>query len=128
MKAESIASPIDDLTFDLVTVLHEKAEALEAYTKYLDDAEGDAEIRELFERIRQADMEHVQALKEALARHLEDELAFEEAVAEEEEEEEEDEEEEGEEGADEELGEEVEDVDEAPGLASPRRGESTQRR
>src|SRR5438105_14756454 len=41
MKAESIASPLDDLTFDLVSVLHKKAQALEAYAKYLQRAEED---------------------------------------------------------------------------------------
>ncbi len=73
MKAESIQSPLDDLAFDVVSVLHEKAQALEAYAKYLEDAEGDDELRELFEEMRRTDREHVVALKEALGRLLEDE-------------------------------------------------------
>jgi hypothetical protein len=72
MKAESSRTdaPIDDLTYDLVTVLQHKARALEAYGKYLEDAESDGEIRELFERIRDSDLELVNELKEVLAHRL----------------------------------------------------------
>jgi rubrerythrin len=76
MKAAFLDSPIDDLTFDLVTVLHKKAQALEAYAKYLEDARDDDDLRELFEDIRRADAEHVEALKDALAQRLSDEVEF----------------------------------------------------
>ncbi len=112
MKSESIQSPLDDLAFDVVAVLHEKAQALEAYAKYLEDAEGDDELRELFEDMRRTDREHVIALKEALGRLLEDEEAFDE----------------DEEDVDEEVDDDVE--VESPGATAtpPRRGESASRR
>jgi hypothetical protein len=116
MKAALIHSPLDDLAFDVVAVLHEKAQALEAYAKYLEDAQGDEEIRDLFEEMRRTDREHVIALKEALGRLLEEEA--EEAAYDAEDEEDED------------LDDEVLDEDggEEAGGPMPRRGESTPRR
>ena len=74
MARASTPSPIDDLTFDVITVLQNKAKALEAYGKYLEDASDDEELSELFVRIRRQDEEHVRILKDALARRLEEDL------------------------------------------------------
>ena len=71
-------SPLEDLTYDVITILHAKAKALEAYEEYLRDAEEDEELHALFERIRRDDEEHVRVLKEALARRLDEELGYEE--------------------------------------------------
>ena len=67
---------LDDLTYDVITVLKNKAEALEAYETYLRDAEEDEELSTLFRRMRRDDEEHVRVLKEALARRLDDELGY----------------------------------------------------
>lgn len=79
MSKQSTVSPIDDLTFDVLTVLREKAKALAAYDKYLSDAdaEDDDEVHDLFLSMRKQDEEHVQVLKEVLARRLEDDLGYE---------------------------------------------------
>ena len=79
MSKHSSVSPIDDLTFDVLTVLREKAKALAAYEKYLGDAdaEDDDELHDLFVEMRKQDEEHVQVLKEVLARRLEDDLGYE---------------------------------------------------
>jgi hypothetical protein len=69
-------SPIDDLTYDVITVLQNKAKALEAYDKYIRDAELDPELKDLFEQMRAEDVAHVRVLKEALARRLDDELGL----------------------------------------------------
>ncbi|HEU4409785.1 MAG TPA: hypothetical protein VFS43_31320 [Polyangiaceae bacterium] len=63
-------SPLDNLTYDLVTVLHEKCKGLEAYDKYLSDAQTNAEARQLLETIRQADVQHVQQLRDCLSKVL----------------------------------------------------------
>jgi hypothetical protein len=115
MKAESIESPLDDLTFDLVTALHKKAQALEAYTKYLEDADEDDDVRELFEDMRKTDAEHVEALKDALAQRLAQDVEYDE------EDEDDDEDDVDDDDAD------ASDVDvESPSVtnAPPRRGES----
>ena len=44
-------SPLDDLTYDVITVLQNKAKALEAYDKYIRDADADDEAREAFEEM-----------------------------------------------------------------------------
>lgn len=139
MRNASTDSPIDDLTYDVITVLHAKAKALEAYDQYISDAVDDDEAREVLEEMKRQDQENVRVLKEVLARRLDEELGYseeEEEFAEEEdydEAEEEEEEEvdvlvaEGEEDleAGEHRGEEVAHVRrESP----PRRGESTSRR
>jgi rubrerythrin len=105
MKSDAIQSPLDDLTYDVLAVLQKKAEGLEAYAKYLRDAEGEDDIAELFEEMRNQDVEHIDALKDVLARRLEEDSDYEE------------DEEEGADDAD------VEPVDEPPN-----RGESTTRR
>ena len=69
-------SPLDDLTFDVLTVLQNKAKALEAYDKYIRDAEEDDEAPEAFEEMKRTDQEHIRVLKEVLARRLDDDLGY----------------------------------------------------
>jgi hypothetical protein len=78
MAKTSTLSPIDDLTYDVITVLQNKAQALQAYDKYLRDAEadGDEELQDLFTDMRKQDELHAQVLKEALARRLDDDLGY----------------------------------------------------
>lgn len=61
---------IDNLTYDLVTVLHEKAKGLEAYDRYLSDAQSNNEVRQLLEQIRQADLQQVEQLRNCLSKLL----------------------------------------------------------
>lgn len=78
MSKQSRLSPIDDLTFDVLTVLREKAKALAAYETYLADADADEddELHELFVTMRKQDQENAQVLKEVLVRRLEDDLVY----------------------------------------------------
>ena len=121
--AKSTMSPIDDLTFDVITVLRNKAHALGTYDKYIGDAqaEDDVELEELFVEMRKHDEENVVALKEVLARRLDEDLGYDE-------EDDEDSESEDYEANDESL-ESPDDVTAAPKTTSPppRRGESTER-
>jgi rubrerythrin len=71
-------SLLDDLTFDIITVLQKKARAIEAYDKYQDDAAEDGELAELFARIQRDDEAHVRELKVALVRRLDAERGYEE--------------------------------------------------
>ncbi len=137
MRNASTDSPVDDLTYDVITVLHAKAKALEAYDKYIEDAVDDDEAREILEEMKRQDQENVRVLKEVLARRLDEELGYEGDEDEYEEEDFDEEEEEEEEEdvlateADEDLeagehrGEEVAHVRAEP---PPRRGESSHRR
>jgi hypothetical protein len=116
MKSETITSPLDDLTYDVVSIIQKKAEGLEAYEKYLRDAKDDEELMDLFEEMRSQDAEHIQALKEILARRLEEDLDYEEEDEDEDIDEDEDVEDVGENGASQ------------TSAQAPRRGESTGRR
>jgi hypothetical protein len=132
MAKSSTLSPIDDLTYDVITVLQHKAQALGAYDKYIGDAqsEEDGELEELFIEMRKTDEQNVLVLKEALARRLDEDLGYEDDeelgddVDTEDYDDEEDE-------ADEVEVEAPEEVDAATTPASPtpssRRGESSQR-
>ena len=62
--------PLDNLTYDLITIIYEKSKGLEAYDRYLKDAQGNPEIRELFEQFREQDAECVQQLQQQLANML----------------------------------------------------------
>lgn len=66
---QEMKSPLSDLMFDWVAILHSKAKGLEAYAKYLADAReaGDDKCAELLERLRDQDVEAVREIKEHLA-------------------------------------------------------------
>jgi hypothetical protein len=57
---------IDNLTYDLVAILHEKAKGLEAYSQYLKDAQGDQKCTQLLQRLQQQDRQAVQELQQHL--------------------------------------------------------------
>ncbi len=65
--------PVDNLTYDVITILHEKSKALEAYDKYLQDARGDDDVRRLLEQIREQDVRMVHDLRRHLGRLLQEE-------------------------------------------------------
>ncbi len=68
-RSESgVENPIDDQLYDLLQALVSKCEALEAYAKYEQDAEGDA--RELFQQLGRDDARHAEQLLEALRSRL----------------------------------------------------------
>lgn len=58
---------LDNLTYDVITVLHEKSKGLEAFDKYIQDAQSNPEILEIFERMRQQDQELIRELEGHLA-------------------------------------------------------------
>ena len=59
-------SPVDDATYDLLQALTSKLEAIEAYQMYAEDED----VRELFERLGRDEVEHAEALLEALRNRL----------------------------------------------------------
>jgi len=59
-------SPVDDATYDILQALTSKLEAIEAYQMYAED-EG---VRELFERLGRDELQHAEALLEALRGRL----------------------------------------------------------
>ena len=70
MSSQSGSSPLDNLTYDLVTILYEKAKGLEAYDRYLQDAQSNQQASQLLQQIRQQDQQHVQQLQQLLSQVL----------------------------------------------------------
>jgi|SRR5947209_13981071 len=62
--------PLDNLSFDLITIVHEKSKALEAYDRYLQDAEDEPEIRRALEQIQTQDRQSIEMLRRHLGRVL----------------------------------------------------------
>ncbi len=62
--------PIDNRTYDLISTLHTKLEGLAAYQKYLQDAQGDPEYRQLFEQLYEQDSQQAQAVLRHLRQRL----------------------------------------------------------
>lgn len=60
MDRRPTGSPVDNLTYNLLQTLTSKLEAIEAYGKYLEDAEG--ESRQFFEDCLHAEHESVEKL------------------------------------------------------------------
>jgi len=61
---------LDNNLYNVITILHEKSKGLEAYDKYLRDAQSDRELVSVLERIRQQDQQGVQQLQQHLYRLL----------------------------------------------------------
>ncbi len=68
MDRRTSGAPVDNITYDLLQTLTSKLEAIEAYGKYLNDADG--ETRQLFERFRDQDRQDVQQIMELLPKKL----------------------------------------------------------
>lgn len=64
MERRTGGAPVDNLTYDLLQTLTSKLEAIEAYGKYLSDADGDT--RQLFESFRDQDRQAVQQILQIL--------------------------------------------------------------
>lgn len=67
-SSAGIKSPVDDQMYDLLQVLTSKCEALEAYAKYEEDADG--ETRQLLQEIARDDAAHAERLLGALRTQL----------------------------------------------------------
>jgi len=63
-----IQSPIDDQLYDLLQALTSKCEAIEAYAKYEEDADGDD--KQLFQELARDDTRHAERLLEQLRNRL----------------------------------------------------------
>lgn len=68
MAATSNSGTISDLEYDLLTVLKNKAEAVQMYEVYVEDAQkvGSQPCVELLQKIQQEDQQHVQELRQHL--------------------------------------------------------------
>jgi hypothetical protein len=64
---------IDDLTYDVITVLHEKSKGLEALEEYKSDLSGRDDVRQIFDEIRRNDQQAVQKLRDCLRTLLSEE-------------------------------------------------------
>jgi ferritin-like metal-binding protein YciE len=62
--------PLDNLTYDLITILYEKSKGLEAYDKYQRDAQGNQQVSQLLQQMRQQDEQHIRQLQQFLAQQL----------------------------------------------------------
>lgn len=68
--AQSGSFALDNLTYDLITILHEKSKGLEAFDKYMRDVQNDNELRSIFEEMRNSDQQFIQRLQQHLGRRL----------------------------------------------------------
>ncbi|MFQ4139795.1 hypothetical protein PGN35_026125 [Nodosilinea sp. PGN35] len=68
-KSQSVVS---DLEYDWLTVMQNKAEALQAYDKYIEDARkaNSEECVELFNRLKQTESEQVQEIRQHLTKTM----------------------------------------------------------
>jgi hypothetical protein len=66
MPATMTQNPISDLMYDWLTVLQSKAEGLNAYEQYIEDAEKEnaQECVEMFRKLHDADVKQVQEIRD----------------------------------------------------------------
>jgi hypothetical protein len=66
MAQLTATNPIGDLMYDWITVLHNKAEGVNAYEKYIRDAEeaGSPECVELFRRLHEQDVRMLEEVRD----------------------------------------------------------------
>jgi hypothetical protein len=72
MATATMTNPISDLTYDWLSVLHSKAEGLNAYEKYIRDAEkeGAHECVEIFRKLHDQDARMVQEVRDHVFKML----------------------------------------------------------
>lgn len=72
MATNGNGEAISNLEYDLVTVLHNKSEAIKAYESYIQDAQtiGSQPCAELFQKLKQSDMEQAQEIRQHLQQVL----------------------------------------------------------
>lgn len=60
--------PISNLEYDFITVLHNKAAAIQSYERYIKDAEevNSQPCVELFQKLRQSEIEEAHEIREHL--------------------------------------------------------------
>ncbi|AFZ57500.1 hypothetical protein H6G54_26555 [Anabaena cylindrica FACHB-243] len=60
--------PISNLEYDFITVLHNKAEAVQAYERYIQDAQeaNSQPCVELFQKLRQSEIEEAKEIRHHL--------------------------------------------------------------
>ena len=58
--------PLDNNTYNVITVIHEKSKGLEAFDQYIEDA--DDELREILQEVREQDTRTIEQLQEQLRR------------------------------------------------------------
>ena len=68
MTSNGNSQVISNLEYDLLTVLQNKSEALQAYDKYIQDAQsiGSQPCVELFQKLQQADSQQAQEIRQHL--------------------------------------------------------------
>jgi hypothetical protein len=68
MTTNSSTQAINNLEYDLVTVLQNKSEAIQAYDKYIQDAQSNDSqpCVELFQKLQQQDMQQAQEIRQHL--------------------------------------------------------------
>jgi hypothetical protein len=58
--------PLSNLEYDLITVIAEKSKALEAIGQYMQDAQGNQQAMQLFQKIQQDDTQCIQEAMQCL--------------------------------------------------------------
>jgi hypothetical protein len=68
MATATQSNPVPDLMYDWLTVMQSKAEGLNAYEKYIQDAErvGATKCAEMFRKLHDQDAKQVEEIKEHL--------------------------------------------------------------
>jgi rubrerythrin len=62
--------PLSNLAYDVIAILHEKSQAIEAYDQYLEDAEENDDVREVLEEIRDQEEQAIHRLEQLLPQVL----------------------------------------------------------
>lgn len=59
-------SPADDVVYDLISIQYHALKGAQVSAKYAEDASGDEEVRQFFERVRQEDAQRAIRVHELL--------------------------------------------------------------
>ncbi len=67
-EPQQVNSPVSNLEYDFVTVLHDKAKGLKAYETYIQDAQqaGSQPCVELFQKLHQQDSQQIEEIRHHL--------------------------------------------------------------
>jgi len=62
--------PLNDQTYDLISIMHHRSKALAAYDGYLSDVQADTHLTQILVEIKHDELRHLEKLKAHLGRLL----------------------------------------------------------
>jgi hypothetical protein len=69
-NAENPQFPLNNAAYNVISIIHHKSKAIDAYSRYIDDVQADTSLRQAIISMRHDEQRHIETLKAHLVRLL----------------------------------------------------------